>query len=679
MSIRSGLRLSWGITHFSGFFASPLPEWLILLLALVVRSWQLNYHSFWFDEAVTLQWASSNPLWTWQHTFSLEADKHPPAYYLLMHLWLELLAPLDLRGNDAAVRWLGSLLGVATVLGMLLLVRRVSGRPIALLSSFLVACSPVLVWYSQELRMFQPATTALVWGGYTLLRGWQGATARQRLGWWVACLLLLTWALYSYLFSALLMPTVGLTLLLLAVVDRRSDWLRRFSEGALTLLATGLLFLPLALSAWSVSSSESEPGQAFADFGANLWRQLRIFTIWRVDWPSWLITDVLIFFAAFALIGLAWPRRFAQQSNVKGGQFDQAWLLLWIGVPFLIGNVLLARMSTVFAEDRYFLFLTPWVLWAVARGIFVCGQRWPAITWSSAGVAGATVLLALPHLWTPAMYREHWRAAADYIATYEQNSPTLPAAVVAHVDYVRRPLERYLRPQISTDELPVFFPFGGPLDPAQVETTIAPPLQGIIDQGTATLWLVQSHLDGVDDQRLVENWLQARFPLVTEQFPAGIQIRGFALRSHFTELPPLPETANLLEQELAPGLQLAACEIITPRIAARDEQLHPPSGWVHIRLWWRATDSIAEDYQPIAQMIGLEGVWGDRLYRANETLQRWPTSSWSIGEVIRDEIDINVNPVTPAGHYPVWISLMNNSGQVLEAKVQCGNVEIIKE
>ncbi len=677
MITRSSLRVPLLAARFSDSVTSPLPELLILLLALVVRSWGLTYHSIWFDEAVTLQWASSNPVWTWQHTFSLQADKHPPAYYLLMHLWLELLAPFDLRGNDAAVRLLGSLLGVGTVLGMLLLVRRVSGRPIALLTGFLVACSPVLVWYSQELRMFQPATTALVWAGYCLVRGWQGPTGWGRLGWWTACVFTLSWALYSYLFSAFLLPAAGLTLVILALVDHRPAWARRFGEGVLTLAIVALLFLPLALNAWGISSSEGEPGQAFADLGATLWRHLRIFTIWRVDWPGWLISSALVLFALLALIGLLWPRRLAQQADPRGWPLDQAWLLLWIGVPLLIGNGLLARMATVFAEDRYFLFLAPWVLWAVARGVFVCGQRWSPITWSGASVAGATLLLALPHLWTPAMYRENWRAAADYIAAYQQNSPTLSAAVVAHVDYVRRPLERYLRPQISADELPVFFPFGGTLDPAQVETTVAPYLQGIVGQGTETLWLVQSHLDGVDDHRLVEGWLQAHFPIITEQFPAGIQIRGYALQSRFPNLPPLPTTATLLESELAPGLQLAACEIITPRVVAHDEQLHPPSGWVHLRLWWRAVGPIPEDYQPLAQMIGLEGVWGDRLYRPNEALQRWPTSSWSTGEVVRAEIDINVNPVTPAGRYPVWISLMSSSGHILEARSLCGEVEIL--
>ena len=66
------------------------------------------------------------------------------------------------------------------------------------------------------------------------------------------------------------------------------------------------------------------------------------------------------------------------------------------------------------------------------------------------------------------------------------------------------------------------------------------------------------------------------------------------------------------------NLRLLACEITTPVIAATDERMHPPSGWVHVRLWWQATGAIDQAYMPGVQMVGPQGVWGDRLYRDNE-------------------------------------------------------------
>ena len=55
-----------------------------------------------------------------------------------------------------------------------------------ILAGALIALSPVLVWYSQEIRMFQPAATAIAWAAYFLLRAWQSHRPIRRLIWWVA-------------------------------------------------------------------------------------------------------------------------------------------------------------------------------------------------------------------------------------------------------------------------------------------------------------------------------------------------------------------------------------------------------------------------------------------------------------------------------------------------------------
>ena len=291
-------------------------------------------------------------------------------------------------------------------------------------------------------------------------------------------------------------------------------------------------------------------------------------------------------------------------------------------------------------------------------------------------IAVLLLIAALPRLWTPPMLREDWRAAAGYIAAYQAASPGLPAATVAHVDYTRVALETYLRRQISREQMAIFYPFGGKLAADQVESVIAPPLRGIEGTGADTLWLTQSHLGGIDDDHLVAGWLNQNYPLVTEQFPTGVQLTGYALQSRFGELPALAPTAVRPAVELAPGLTLAACEIVTPQVSASDERMHPPSGWVHVRLWWQATGPVADDYIATVQMVGPEGVWGDRLYRDNEALRRWPTSTWTAADFVRDEVDVNLNPVTPPGEYPIVVGLRNAAGVEMGSKIECGNVII---
>jgi uncharacterized membrane protein len=672
------------------WLTGPLATWVVLLIALMARLWRLDYHSIWFDEAVSLQWAGSDPAFIWQKTFPLVEEKHPPVYYLGLHYWQTMLGWVGLHQNDVALRLFGSLLGVLTVWGIILLAQRLSGKATGLLTGLLVALSPVLVWYSQELRMFQPAATGLVWGGYWLWRAWAAPTHQRSLGWWLGMIGAFTVALYSYLFSAFLMPAAGLTLVGLLFLAKRPDRWGRFVIGALALALTGALFLPLAYNAWAVNSSEGAPGQAFANVGPTLWHLLRVFTLWRVDWSPSLITAALLIFAGYTLLGLLVPTAVVKtlvfpaplaQAEPKTKVFTtvnpaRLYLLLWLGIPLLIGNVLLSRSDSVFAEDRYFIFLAPFLLWAVARGIVVVGERrpWVGVVIGILGIGLFTA--ALPRLWTPAMYRENWRAASEYIAAYHAASPGLPDTVVAHVDYTRLPLEWYLRQQFTFEELPIYFPYGGQLTPEQLDTVIAPPLEGIVKAGATTLWLSQSHLEGVDEQRLVEGWLNERFPLVTELYPSGIKLSGYALQSRFTTLPKLSDAAIYPAVELAPGLELAACEVLTPQVTAQDEQMHPPSGWVHVRLWWRATGPISDNYIATAEVVGPEGAWGVRLYRDNEALRRWPTSTWQVGDIVRDEVDINLNPVTPAREYPVMIGVMDGAGQMMQSQTMCGQVVI---
>ena len=81
-----------------------LPDLLILALAALVRFWRLGYHSIWFDEAISLQWAGYGFAYTWRTTFALVQEKHPPLYYVTLGAWQRLIEPLGLASSDIALR-----------------------------------------------------------------------------------------------------------------------------------------------------------------------------------------------------------------------------------------------------------------------------------------------------------------------------------------------------------------------------------------------------------------------------------------------------------------------------------------------------------------------------------------------------------------------------------------------
>ncbi len=675
-----------------------LPDLLILALAAAVRFWRLGYHSIWFDEAISLQWAGYDFAYTWRTTFALVQEKHPPLYYVTLGAWQRLIEPLGLASSDIALRALGAALGVLTVAATLGLARRLSGQATGRLAALLVALSPALVWYSQELRMFQPAATALVGSGYFLLRAWQSPRRAARFGWWLAFIPTTVAALYTYLYSAFLLPAIGLTLLFLNYLEPQLNADRRryffaplrlcvkFFEGVAALAVITLLFLPLALNAWAVNAAESEAGRPFANLGGTLLRQLRTFTIWRVEWPGWLVGITLSVLAILLTVGLFLPNRKVDEQKLRVTPrksaakipLAQLWLLLWLGLPLLIGNLLLASNATIFREDRYFLYLAPFALWAIARGAVILSQRVRFIGVLSGVLAVLIVASALPRLWSPATLREDWRAAARYIAAQQEANPALQSTAITHIGYTHPALEWYLRQAFDFDALPLYHPWEGPLaaemSADQIEAEIAPPLLGLISVLDAeSVWLVQRLFPGEDDSRLVEGWLDDNFPLLTEQYPAGLKLTGYALQSEFDELPTLSPSAHEVDKELAPGLALAACEITTPVVSAVEPRLGR-AGWVHVRLWWRATGEIGKNYAARTRVVGDDGEWGGSV-RADETMARLPTSTWSLGLIVRDEHDVNLNPRTPSGDYAVVVEVLDEAGAAV-GQAACGTVQV---
>jgi 4-amino-4-deoxy-L-arabinose transferase-like glycosyltransferase len=635
----------------------------LFLLSLAARLWRLTYHSFWFDEAVSADWASRPAAEIIRVGLTLTVDKHPPVYYLLLRGW-----SLIFGNGDAALRSLGALMGALAIFPVYALGQRWGGRKAGAFAALLVALNPFLIWYAQEARMFVPAATFALWGlwAFTNLLDWHRraspplvpADGYRLIANGFAFALCTLAGLYAYLFNALLLPVVGLWWILALFQAWRGENRGRLwkpvlvSGGALALAAMG--FLPLAWRAWTVSGSESAPGSAFADAGGTLWRLSHVFLVHKA--PPSFASDVAVAIAGLALVVGIWV---SMSTARRRGE-----LALALVVPWLLGNLLLTRDQTTFAEPRYWLFLAPFLCLAWGVAIAWLWRRRTRVGTAAGGIVIAALLsanlVALPWNWRPEARREDWRAAAQYIATHAGPRD----AILIHVDYVRLAFMRYYR-----GSLPVYFPFGGRLtDPALVER----PLAGMAQ--FETIWLVESHLEGIDDDRLVERWLGERYPLVTEQFPAGIALRAYAVQ---TQVDALPAEAHPLASEMAPGLELAGCHMWEERLGAQDDTYHPPSGWAHVTLYWRWTADLAAQMKPRLHLVDTIGqVWGAGLERERSLWAILPLPQWPRDRLLRDDHDVNLNPATPSGDYRLLIAVVGDDGQPLGPEVICGAVQV---
>jgi hypothetical protein len=638
-------------------------------LGLAIRLHNLTYHSLWFDEAMSVHWARSSVTHILEVSMKLVEDRLPPLYYLSLHfgrLLVPLGNPAD-NGSEMAVRFPSVLLGTLLVpLVYRLAADLFADRRVAALAAALTAFNPFLVWYSQEARMYAQAVLLSTLATWFFLQASTRSPRRHRRDaindaltttirapYWLAYGLCALAGLYTHLYAGFLLPAHGFYLLLAHRRSRRA-WL----PFALTMLAVAVLFAPLAVATWQ-ASGEAGPGDPLTGTWARTWWLLSGFSVWKAPLSPALVVAVVSVMSTFAMVGLLISYRRSPQASVPSPRILVASLLL---TPVAIATGLLIRNRVAFFGQRYFIVIVPWLLIAVAAGAANLATRLRAISLPFNHLSPVVhhllptlcyllpitlTLLPLPGQWSPPARKEAWRETVSYLATHVYPED----AILIHPDWTRYPLQYYFRGPGQT-----YAVFGSVED----DTDLDGPLT-TISQAHPVVWLVESHTELADPEHRVNAWLVSHFPEVTELYPPGLTaVRAYASGYLSDHLPNLATPARLSFQG---GLKLAGFAVPEIETHAADDLFHPPSGWVHVTLYWTVETPPAQDYTPFVHLVDdLGQVWGAALERPHDVFDFYPATRWEPGQVIRSDFDVNLNPVTPPGQYTLVVGLRDASG-----------------
>jgi len=169
------------------------------LMALVLRVWRIDQlGQFDFDEVASVWYAKMNLVDTIS-AISAAPFEHPPAYYIALGYWIAVFGE-----SEEAVRMFSVPAGVLMIPLTFLIGRRVFGRTSAVIGSFIVAASPVLIFYSREGRMYAYATLLGVLCLYLFMHAIEGRLKRY----WVALAVVMVVGVfvdYSVLYALLAM------------------------------------------------------------------------------------------------------------------------------------------------------------------------------------------------------------------------------------------------------------------------------------------------------------------------------------------------------------------------------------------------------------------------------------------------------------------------------------------
>jgi mannosyltransferase len=610
---------------------------LLLLLGFGIRLHKLTFHSLWLDEAVSVYLASFPLAEVVRQGMTLQ-EPNPPLYHLSLAIWMRVFG-----SGEAAIRLFSAFLGTLCLPSIYLLGRRLFSSRLSLVAILLAAVNPFLVWYSQEARMYALVATLSAWSVYCFVR----ALDTPRWSWWAAYVVLTVSSLYTHLYAVFVLPA-ELALLLLYAWRRRSA----VRQGVLCWGASLLCFSPWLWRAWQLSAS-TPSWRPTLSLGAMVVECLEAFTVRRVPLSDVCLNGTLTVLAIIAAAGLLLPRLRGrvdgrwrwEQMDIRSSGFVTLWLLL----PLLAAYVLSFRQQ-IFTVYYLIVIVAPFLL-ALAAGV-----KKAASFHKGAGLITLVLILVpmsygLQHGWSPEQRKEEWRAAARYVEEHARPGD----AILCHADYVRIPFQYYFQ-----GHEPVFAPFGGPVPGAD---ELASTLEGLGDFGT--VWLVQSHVEWIDPNRAAEAWLSGAFPVVTEQFPPGVEVRGYAANYR---LESAPSSADVVGAVYGDALRLVAYELDDGVYQATDDTYHPPSGWIHVTLYWEALTQLPEDYVAVVRLTDdAHQVWGGSLERAGSAMNFYPPSAWQPGEVVRDDYDVNLNPETPDGEYTLEVSVLSASGEEVTA------------
>lgn len=328
---------------------------LILWLAWGLYLFRLDAQSLWYDEGVTATIAQ-RPLaaltaWT-------ARDIQPPLYYYLVWGWGRVAG-----WSEWSLRFVSAWWGLLTVALLGALTKRLTAqRRAGLIAALLTALHPLLLYYSQEARMYTLLVALGVLTVYLLLR----ARAEGRSRRWVAYLFTAAAAVYTHYFAFFLLLGLGVAYLLDFFVHRR-----RATQLASPDRAWRRVLLPFLLTNGGVLL-------LYGAWAATLFKQLDTdASYWQGPFKLW---------DALAVVGVS----FVGGESLRAAQAGPG--LVMAALALVVALITLAQRQPQPGQDNspLLLYALPWLLLPIG-GVLALAAFVPKFN-------ARYVMLALPAL-----------------------------------------------------------------------------------------------------------------------------------------------------------------------------------------------------------------------------------------------------------------------------------------
>lgn len=558
-------------------------------------------------------------------------DIHPPLYFVLLSWWLPVAG-----SGEFALRFFTVLTGLPTVPLLHALGRRIGGPRVGLAAGLVAALSPLLVYYSHEVRMYAGSVTLVTAAAFF---GWRAIEGERPRRWLVPYVLLGVAAGYTHLYNLLVVLVMNVAYLFLvlppllraaparkggATIFARLRPVAWWAAAQVAVVAGMLPWLPVLrrkelVGVGVIWRPFEDLGPALANLGQSF--ALGVFPVpgpySGLAWLVWLAAAA----GALALAASLARRRWDGPSTaaVPGS--------IWLLLCFAFIYVSLAGRREVAA--RYLLVAYPGFALLAGAGL-AWALRAPWAYW--AGLAAVVVASAFPladYYRDPILPRPDDRAA---VRAFE-NSAGPGDVGIFNAHYQSMVYEYYGRRGLPIAHVPAPAYAGRHADEsgmrAATEKTLAE-LAGKYERLWVFFW--QDYF--TDPDQVVEKWLDNNLVRFRQEvFNGWIRLKGYERR-------PLGEIT------FGNAIRLAAYEITPWPLQAGEPAT--------VKLTWQVVGTPARDYQVFVHVV-------DKDYRFAAQHDGPPeggkslTSTWRPGMRIVDVHDLKIAPEAAGGEYFVRV------------------------
>ena len=384
---------------------------ILFIIAMGFNLYRLGNPSIWFDEAFSVELARQPLPLLWHIIFGSEPNME--LYYLFLHFWLGLTGSLGVHATEFVVRFPSTIFAALSTVVVFLLGQRFIGTGAGVVGAGLYLLNDLQLVYAQQTRAYSLQLLLICVAWYALLAALTCKSAPRR--WWACYIVATTLAIYTHLFSALILVSqlcaIGLFLL---VPEERRRVVSQLRNLIGSLLIVGLLSIPMVLvsrhgskTGWLPIPHLSDIYALFLTISANS----KIYLLLLAAFCAFGVFMTVVYVLPAGREYLTRYELVDEKRTIQRFLPVVLALLCWLVVPIVVSYIISQTPTRLFSS-RYLVTIVPPLCLLVGSGVAML--RWRAI---QVGLGVILLLLALHYV--PLYYQsaqvEDWGPAVHWL------------------------------------------------------------------------------------------------------------------------------------------------------------------------------------------------------------------------------------------------------------------------